>query len=63
MKLSGAVHASVKGTIAVWEGYYKMIGYLEENKILIFNLKHDPDELQNLFDKEPDADQRLLALI
>ena len=52
-----------KGTIAVWEGDYKLIHYLEEKKSLLFNLKEDPDELSNLFDKETETGQRLLSLI
>jgi arylsulfatase A-like enzyme len=50
------------GTIAVWEGDYKLIHYLN-NKSLLFNLKEDPDELTNLFDKETGTAQRLLALV
>ncbi len=52
-----------KGTFAVWEGEYKLIHYLEENKSLLFNLKQDPDELNNLFDRDPETGQRLLTLI
>ncbi len=52
-----------KGTIAVWEDNYKLIHYLEKNKSLLFNLEKDPDELNNLFEKEPEAGQRLLSLI
>jgi len=51
------------GTIAVWENDYKLIHYLEKNKSLLFNLKSDPDELNDLFDKEKETGQRLLALI
>jgi uncharacterized sulfatase len=56
-------HQITKGTVAVWEGDYKLIHYLEEKKSLLFNLKQDPDELNNLFDKEAEVGQRLLALI
>jgi arylsulfatase A-like enzyme len=52
-----------RGTIAVWEGDYKLIHYLNEEKSLLFNLKQDPDELNNLFDKETEAGPRLLNLI
>ncbi len=52
-----------RGSIAVWEGDYKLIYDLEEDKALLFNLRHDPEELDNLFDKEPEAGQRLLSLI
>jgi len=51
------------GTIAVWEGDYKLIYYLEKKKSLLFNLKQDPYELNNLFDKEPEQGQILLTLI
>ncbi len=56
-------HQITKGTIAVWEGDYKLIYYLEEKRSLLFNLKHDPDELNNLYDKEYETGQRLLSLI
>ncbi len=52
-----------KGVLAVWEGDYKLIYYPETGKTLLFNLKKDPDELNNLFNKEPVISQRLLALI
>ncbi len=56
-------HEITKGTIAVWEGDYKLIHYLEGKKSLLFNLKKDPDELQNLFDREPEIGKHLLILI
>ncbi len=56
-------HQITNGTIAVWEGNYKLIHYLEEKKSLLFNLKRDPDELNNLFDKDPEVGQRLLTMI
>ena len=56
-------HQITKGTVAVWEGDYKLIHYLQENKSLLFNLKEDSDELNNLFDKESEVGQHLLALI
>ena len=56
-------HQITKGTVAVWEGDYKLIHYLEEKKSLLFNLKQDPDELNNLLDRESEVGQRLLALI
>ena len=52
-----------RGTIAAWEGDYKLTHYLEKNKSLLFNLKDDPDELNNLFDKEPNRGLPLLDLI
>jgi arylsulfatase A-like enzyme len=56
-------HQITKGTIAVWEGDYKLIHYLKENKSLIFNLKQDPNEINNLFDKESEVGKRLLTVI
>ncbi len=56
-------HKITNGTVAVWEGDYKLIHYLKENKSLLFNLKEDPGELKNLFDKETEVGQRLLDLI
>jgi arylsulfatase A-like enzyme len=56
-------HAINHGTIAAWEGEYKLINYLGENKNLLFNLKQDPQELINLFDQEPQISQHLLTLI
>ncbi len=56
-------HEITRGTVAVWEDDYKLIHFLEEKKSLLFNLKQDPDELNNLFEKEPEVGQRLLTLI
>lgn len=56
-------HIITRGTIAVWEGDYKLIHYLDKNRSLLFNLKDDPDELNDLFDREPETGRRLLALI
>lgn len=52
-----------KGIIEVQEGDYKLIYYLEENRSLLFNLKEDPAEINNLFDKKPETGQRLLDSI
>ncbi len=52
-----------KGVIAVWDGDYKLIHNLEEKTSLLFNLKNDPGELENLVDREPEAARRLLSLI
>ncbi len=51
------------GTIAVWQNDYKLIHYLDNEKSLLFNLKKDPDELDNLVTKEPETAERLLAVI
>jgi arylsulfatase A-like enzyme len=51
------------GKIAVWEGNYKLIHQLENEKSLLFNLAEDPAELNNLFDKEPEIGNRLINII
>jgi arylsulfatase A-like enzyme len=56
-------HKITKGSIAVWEGDYKLIHYLEKDESLLFNLKVDIDELDNLFEKEKGEGRRLLKLI
>jgi arylsulfatase A-like enzyme len=52
-----------KGTIAVWDGDYKLVYYLERQKSMLFNLRQDPDELNNLVNKEKEVGQHLLSLI
>ncbi len=56
-------HPITKGSIAVWEEEYKLIHHLEKNKSLLFNLKEDPGEINNLFDKESEIGKHLLTLI
>lgn len=56
-------HEITKGTVAVWEDDYKLIHFLADNISLLFNLKQDTDELNDLFEKEPETGQRLLTLI
>jgi hypothetical protein len=56
-------HQITKGTIAVWDGDYKLIHYLEEGTSLLFNLEHDPEERDNLIDRETEVGQRLMTLI
>ena len=52
------------GIIAVWEGDYKFIHQLRKNKDdELYNLKNDPDEMNNILDKEPLISRRLLGLI
>ncbi|NOZ69115.1 MAG: sulfatase, partial [Deferribacteres bacterium] len=60
---SRGAHPITSGTIAVWEGDYKLIYYLNKKKALLFNLREDRGELDNLFDREPETGRRLLALI
>jgi arylsulfatase len=52
-----------KGTVAVWDGDYKLIYYMENDKSLLFDLKSDPDEKYNLVDTRPRILQRLRQLI
>lgn len=52
-----------KGTIAVWEGDYKLIHYLDNGKSLLFNLDLDPHEQNNIWEQEPEKGQHLLNLI
>ncbi|MBI4847179.1 MAG: sulfatase [Nitrospirae bacterium] len=52
-----------KGTIAVWDGEYKFIYYLEANISLLFNLKNDPDEMHNIINEKPAVAEELKKLI
>lgn len=52
-----------KGVVAVWEGTYKLIYNIASKESLLFNLKNDPDELNNLFGIEIEIGQHLLDLI
>ncbi len=52
-----------KGTVAVREGDYKLIHNLDRAESLLFNLREDPRELNNLIEIEPVTGRRLLAII
>lgn len=52
-----------KGTIAVWKDDYKLIYDLDNKKSLLFNIKEDPDELKNLYEKEPEVSKHLINMI
>ncbi len=56
-------HQITRGSIAVWEGDYKLIYYLKRNEYLLFNMSRDPDELDNLIKKEPEIGDHLRNLI
>lgn len=56
-------HQITKGTIAVWEGDYKLIHYLKNKESLLFNLRQDPKEMSNLFNIEKEKGEYLLGLI
>jgi len=62
-ELNKSTEPITKGVVAIWEGNYKLIYYIEKDKSPLFNLKEDPEERNNLFDKEPEVGQRLLKLI
>ena len=53
----------IEGTIAVWDEDYKLIHYLKDNKSLLFSLKHDQGELENIFGEETETGRRLLDII
>lgn len=52
-----------KGTVAVWDGDYKLIHYLEEGRSLLYNIRNDPGEMHNIIDEEPAAAKDLKILI
>ncbi|MBI5664201.1 MAG: sulfatase [Nitrospirae bacterium] len=52
-----------KGSVAIWEGNYKLVYYIDKDEKLLFNLEQDPAELNNLYDKEHETGQRLLNII
>jgi len=52
-----------KGSVTVWDGDYKLIHYLGIDKSLLFNLRDDPNELNNIIDRETEIGQRLLKII
>lgn len=56
-------HQILNGTIAVWEGDYKLIHRLEKKESLLFNIRQDPDELIDISDKETEVSQRLLKVL
>jgi len=56
-------HQITKGSIAVWEGDYKLIHYLDKDESILFNLKEDPGELRNIIQDEPDVGRRLQQIL
>ena len=52
-----------KGAVAIWDGDYKLIHDLDKQTSHLFNLKNDPDEQNNLIEKEPAIGQHLLSII
>ncbi len=49
------------GTIAVWDGDYKLIDYIDIEKYLLFNLRKDPDEMENIFTQLEETTKKYLA--
>ncbi|MBI5051008.1 MAG: sulfatase-like hydrolase/transferase [Nitrospirae bacterium] len=56
-------HPITRGTVAVWDGDFKLIYYLEDKKTQLFNLRYDPDEIQNISQQEPETTEKLRKLI
>jgi arylsulfatase A-like enzyme len=56
-------HKIKSGKIAVWEGDYKLIYYLDTAGTKLYNLMRDPDELNNLVSVKPKITQHMLTLI
>jgi len=52
-----------RGIYALWEGDYKFIYHITGERSLLFNLKLDPEEQNNLFPTDVEVGQRLLSLI
>lgn len=52
-----------KGVVAVRYGDYKLIDYLDDEKKLLFNLKNDPGEINNILLQEPVMGEKLFQLI
>ena len=51
------------GLIAVWDGDYKLIYDFNSKKSLFFDLAQDPSELNDLYEKKPEAAEQLMSLI
>ena len=56
-------HQITTGCISVREGDYKLMYNLDKDETMLFNLKHDPAELNNLIESEPEIGRNLLNLI
>ncbi len=51
-----------KGTVVVWKWDYKLLHDIDKKTSQLFNIRNDPDEQNNLLDKEPAVGQHLLSL-
>jgi arylsulfatase A-like enzyme len=58
-------HPINKGSFAVWDGDYKLIHYLnsKDKETLLYNLRSDPDETENIFREKTKIAQKLMKLI
>ncbi|GAB4544541.1 MAG: hypothetical protein Fur0020_13840 [Thermodesulfovibrionia bacterium] len=52
-----------KGTVAVWDGDYKLIYYIEKGESLLFDLKTDPQESRDIKGEALDVAERLQGVI
>lgn len=52
-----------KGVVAVWDGDYKLIHNIASKETLLFNLKLDPNEINNLFPNNVEIGKHLFSLI
>lgn len=56
-----------EGGIAIWQGDYKLMYFFSERdkvrKPLLFNLKDDPDEMNDLFDQKVEIGKKLVKII
>jgi arylsulfatase A-like enzyme len=58
------VNATItKGTVAIWDGDYKLVYYLEKKESLLFNLRADPEELRDIKTHRLDVAGRLKGII
>jgi arylsulfatase A-like enzyme len=52
-----------KGTIAVRSGNYKLVDYLEESRLMLYDVERDPHETVNLITKKPAVANSLKKLL
>lgn len=52
-----------RGTFAVIDGDYKLIYFLKEKKVLLFNIRTDPEEVHDISKEETDIVRRLLKTL
>jgi hypothetical protein len=58
-------HPLTKYSIAVWDGFYKLIYYegWEGKETELYDLSSDPGETQNIINERPEIGRRLINLI